>query len=113
MQLAAIILFVRIGNDSYFRMNPPRECLLVLGAPGEEAQARRKIDRYKLQWHVADVALFDAPDMAERIRKSETVILSGLPAEEQMRLLKLCYNLQKDVLCRAQLEDIMPAGDSG
>lgn len=107
LQLAAIILFVRIGNDSYFRMNPPRECLLVLGAPGEEAQARRKIDRYKLQWHVADVALFDAPDMAERIRKSETVILSGLPAEEQMRLLKLCYNLQKDVLCRAQLEDIM------
>ncbi len=107
LQLAAIILFVRIGNDSYFRMNPPRECLLVLGAPGEEAQTRRKIDRYKLQWHVADVALFDAPDMAERIRKSETVILSGLPAEEQMRLLKLCYNLQKDVLCRAQLEDIM------
>ena len=107
LQFLAIILFVRIGNSTYFRMNPPRRCLLVLSDLADEKSTRRKIDRYRLQWHVEDVALFDAEDLIERIRRSETVILSGLPADEQMRILHTCYDLQKDVLCRAQLEDIM------
>ncbi len=107
LQFLAIILFVRIGNSTYFRMNPPRRCLLVLADRGEESATRRKIDRYRLQWHVEKVAMFDDPNLIDLIRNSETVILSGLPAEDQMRILHQCYDLQKDVLCRAQLEDIM------
>lgn len=107
LQFLAIILFVRIGNSTYFRMNPPRRCLLVLADRGEESATRRKIDRYRLQWHVEKVAMFDDPHLIDLIRNSETVILSGLPAEDQMRILHQCYDLQKDVLCRAQLEDIM------
>lgn len=107
LQFLAIILFVRIGNSTYFRMNPPRRCLLVLADRGEESATRRKIDRYRLQWHVEKVAMFDDPHLIDLIRSSETVILSGLPAEDQMRILHQCYDLQKDVLCRAQLEDIM------
>jgi len=107
LQFLAIILFVRIGNSTYFRMNPPRRCLLVLADLGEESATQRKIDRYRLQWHVEKVAMFDDPHLIDLIRNSETVILSGLPAEDQMRILHQCYDLQKDVLCRAQLEDIM------
>ncbi len=107
LQFLVIILFVRIGNSTYFRMNPPRRCLLVLADAREEFATRRKIDRYQLQWHVEKVALFDDPHLIDLIRSSETVILSGLPAEDQMRILHQCYDLQKDVLCRAQLEDIM------
>ena len=107
LQFLTIILFVRIGNSTYFRMNPPRRCLLVLADRGEESSTRRKIDRYRLQWHVEKVAMFDDPHLIDLIRNSETVILSGLPAEDQMRILHQCYDLQKDVLCRAQLEDIM------
>ena len=107
LQIVCIIVFVRIGNDTYFRMNPPRRCLLVLGQAAEEAPIRRKIERYRLQWRVEDVVLFDAADILERIRQSETVFLGDLPPQEQMRLLRACYNQQKDVLCRAQLEDIM------
>lgn len=107
LQFLVIILFVRIGNSTYFRMNPPRRCLLVLADSREEFATRRKIDRYQLQWHVEKVALFDDPHLIDLIRSSETVILSGLPAEDQMRILHQCYDLQKDVLCRAQLEDIM------
>ncbi|MDO4837354.1 MAG: exopolysaccharide biosynthesis polyprenyl glycosylphosphotransferase [Clostridia bacterium] len=107
LQFLVIILFVRIGNSTYFRMNPPRRCLLVLADRGEESATRRKIDRYRLQWHVEKVAMFDDPHLIDLIRSSETVILSGLPAEDQMRILHQCYDLQKDVLCRAQLEDIM------
>lgn len=107
LQFLAIILFVRIGNSTYFRMNPPRRCLLVLADRGAESATRRKIDRYRLQWHVEKVSMFDDPHLIDLIRSSETVILSGLPAEDQMRILHQCYDLQKDVLCRAQLEDIM------
>ncbi len=107
LQFLVIILFVRIGNSTYFRMNPPRRCLLVLADAREEFATQRKIDRYQLQWHVEKVALFDDPHLIDLIRSSETVILSGLPAEDQMRILHQCYDLQKDVLCRAQLEDIM------
>ena len=107
LQVACIILFVRIGNDTYFRMNPPKRCLLVLGNMAEKAAIIRKIHRYKLQWHVEKAVSEDDPDMIRHIAESETVFLVGVSEESQMRLMRVCYQLQKDVLCRAQLEDVM------
>ena len=107
LQVVAIILFVRIGNDTYFRLNPPKRCLLVLGNMDEQASIERKIHRYRLQWHVEKTALCTDPDIERLIAESETVFLCGVSEQDQMRLLQTCYRMQKDVLCRAQLEDIM------
>ena len=36
IQILVIIIFVRFGNQLYFRFTPPRSCLLVLGSPVQE-----------------------------------------------------------------------------
>jgi len=105
IQVIIIIVFVRLGNRFYFALHPPRSVLVILGSMDQEAALRAKIDRYRLQWRVDDVALCNAPDIQERIRKAEVVFLGLMPETEKAVLLKRCYDLRKDIMCKAQLQE--------
>ena len=108
LQIAYIILMSYQGNAAYFRINPPQECLLVLGNASRRESCERKIGRYALQWKVTDVALWDDPDMRQRIDQAQVVFLdSEIPGQVKHGLLRTCYELHRDVLCKAQLQDIM------
>ena len=107
IQCILIILFVRIGNQLYFRMHPPRKCLLILGSPSQEKPLREKIGRYQLQWRVDDIVLYNVPDLESHIEKADVVFLGQLPEGAKFALLKMCYDDRKDVMCKAQLQDIM------
>lgn len=107
IQILVIVIFVRFGNQLYFRLTPPRSCLLVLGSPSQEEALRSKIGRYQLQWRVDDVVLYNVPDLERRIEKSDVIFLGHLPEGAKLALLKICYDDRKDVMCKAELEDIM------
>lgn len=107
VQIFVIILFVRVGNQLYFRLTPPRSCLLVLGSPSQEETLRAKIERYKLQWRVDDVVLYNVPDLKDRIEKADVIFIGQVPEGAKFYLLKTCYDDRKDVMCKADLEEIM------
>ena len=107
LQILVIILFVRIGNQIYFYFTPPRSCLVILGSPAQEAAMRDKIGRYRLQWRVDDVVLYNVPDLARRIEKADVIFLGNVPEGAKYALLKICYDDRKDVMSKADLEDIM------
>ena len=107
IQVFVIILFVRIGNQLYFHFTPPRSCLLILGSPSQEEALRAKIERYKLQWRVDDVVLYNVPDLKNRIEKADVIFLGQVPEGAKFPLLKICYDDRKDVMCKAELEEIM------
>lgn len=107
IQVLVIILFVRIGNQLYFHFTPPRSCLLILGSPSQEEALRAKIGRYKLQWRVDDVVLYNVPDLKNRIEKADVIFLGQVPEGAKFPLLKICYDDRKDVMCKAELEEIM------
>ena len=107
IQILVIILFVRLGNQLYFHFTPPRSCLLVLGSPSQEKSIRSKIERYKLQWRVDDVVLYNVPDLKERIEKADVIFIGQVPEGAKFFLLKTCYDDRKDVMCKAELEEIM------
>ena len=107
LQILIIVLFVRIGNQIYFNFTPPRSCLVILGSPSQEADMRQKIGRYYLQWRVDDVVLYNVPDLDRRIKNADVIFLGNVPEGAKFALLKICYNDRKDVMCKAQLEDIM------
>ena len=107
LQILIIILFVRIGNQIYFTFTPPRSCLIIIGSPSQEAAMREKIGRYNLQWRVDDVVLYNVPDIERRIRKADVIFLGHVPEGAKFALLKICYDDRKDVMCKAELEDIM------
>lgn len=68
---------------------------------------RQKIGRYYLQWRVNDVVLYNVPDLDRRIKNADVIFLGNVPEGAKFALLKICYNDRKDVMCKAQLEDIM------
>ena len=107
IQCILIILFVRFGNQLYFSMNPPRSCLIILGSASQEKEIREKIGRYQLQWRVDDAVLYNVPDLESHIAKADVVFLGKLPEGAKFALLKMCYDDRKDVMCKAQLQDIM------
>ncbi len=107
IQVLVIILFVRLGNQLYFYFTPPRSCLLILGSPAQEQALRAKIERYKLQWRVDDVVLYNVPDLHQRIERSEVIFLGNVPEDAKIELVRLCYDDRKDVMCKAGVEDIM------
>ena len=108
LQILFIVFMAYQGNAAFFRLNPPQDCLLVLGDESRREGCERKIGRYKLQWKVTDVALWDAPDLRQRIDAAQVVFLdSEIPGQAKHNLLKTCYDLRRDVLCKAQLQDIM------
>lgn len=107
IQVFVIILFVRVGNQLYFYFTPPRSCLLILGSPSQEEPLRAKISRYQLQWRVDDVILYNVPDLKQRIEKADVIFLGQVPEGAKFALLKICYDDRKDVMCKAELEEIM------
>ena len=107
VQVLVIILFVRFGNQLYFFFTPPQSCLLIIGSPSQEESLRAKIGQYRLQWRVDDVVLYDLSDLKSHIDKAEVVFIGDVPENAKFSLLKICYDDRKDVMCKADLEEIM------
>ena len=98
---------VRAGNWLYYRLHLPRACLLIHGDTADLTELEEKIGRYRLQWHLRDVAHWSDPDLTARIERADVVFLAGVPDAEKMRLMKICYDLRRDLVCKAGLQDIM------
>ena len=107
LQSVFLLFIVRYGNHRFFSIYPPRRCILILGDMDEKERIIEKLNHYRLQWHVTDAATWRDPDLRERMEAAEVVFIAAVPENETMRLLEICYDLHRDVLCKAQLQDIM------
>ena len=106
-QVILIFFWVRLGNNFYFTINPPKRCLVILGNREEKVSICRKIGVYKLQWKVNRVIMWDDPRVKQAIRQTEVVFLGTVPSQAKLDILQMCYDEHRDVLCKAQLQDIM------
>lgn len=107
LQVLLIIFWVRLGNNFYFTINPPKRCLVILGHPSEKEALCRKIGVYHLQWKVERIIMWNDPRVRRAITNAEVVFLGSLPTQAKLDMLNNCYELHRDVLCKAQLQDIM------
>lgn len=107
LQVALIVFWVRLGNNMYFRINPPERCCVVLGPGAREEAILRKIGRYRLQYQVDEVVDSQSVRLKKAIMASQTVFLCCVPETRRNSLLTFCYQHKKNVLCLAQMEDIM------
>jgi len=107
LQLVWIIFWVRLGNNMFFRINPPESCCVILGPGIDKDTMLRKIGRYRLQYQVDWVLPSNSVRLKAGIMNCETVFLCGVPENQTNALLTFCYQHRKNVLCLAELEDIM------
>ncbi len=107
IQAIFLIAIVRYGNHLFFSIYPPKRCLLILGEMEEKAAIIDKLNHFRLQWQVADAVTWREKELRSRIEAAEVVFIADVPGGETMRILEICYDLHRDVLCKAQLQDIM------
>ena len=109
MILQAVFLFfiVHLGNHLYFSIYPPKRCLLVLGEMSDKAMITDKLNHFRLQWKVEDAVTWECKDLRARVEAAEVVFIASVPENAAMEILQICYDLHRDVLCKAQLQDIM------
>ncbi len=109
IQCVFLVALVRLGNHWFFQIYAPKNCLLILGNMSDRAALVDKLNHYRLQWRVKNAVLWDDPAIEKKIEASEVVFIAGVPEGTSMHLLKICYDLRRDVLCKASLQDIMIA----
>lgn len=108
LQILLIFGMAYWGKRTFFSMNPPQRCLVVTAGAAELMAMRRKIGRYGLQWQITDEARWDEKNLRERITRADVVFLgSEVPDAARMALMQCCYDLHRDVMCKAKLQDIM------
>jgi exopolysaccharide biosynthesis polyprenyl glycosylphosphotransferase len=107
IQALFLVAIVRFGNHSFFSIYPPKQCLLILGQLDEQEQITDKLNHFRLQWRVRKAVTWDYPELRNEIEASEVVFITDVPQHEAMRILQICYDLHRDVLCKAKLQDIM------
>ncbi len=109
LQILLISLLVRVGNRAYFYYHKPSASLLIANHAEQLERALQKVSRFRLQWRIAETASAEDSELEERINRAETVFLVGLTQDVQTRLLRQCYQKGKNVICKAQLHDIVLA----
>lgn len=108
LQIVLITFWVRLGNNFYFTINPPKRCLVILGNKMEKESICSKIGVYRLQWKVDRVIMWDDHRLKKAIHRTEVVFIgSSIPSEAKLDILQTCYELHRDVLSKAQLQDVM------
>ena len=107
LQGVFLVLIVRLGNHSYFSIYPPKKCLLILGNMEERDMIEDKLNHFRLQWHVNEAVTWETENLRSHIENAEVVFIADVPQREAMGILEICYDLRRDVLCKAQLQDVM------
>ena len=107
VQVGLIVFLVRLGNNAYFRIVPPRPSCVIAGPLTDMDGILKKIDTFKLQFAICDVIPSTHPQIEKIIARNKTVFLCGIPEEQRNTLVLVCYRLKKNIMCLAELEEIM------
>ncbi|MCL1855125.1 MAG: sugar transferase [Clostridia bacterium] len=107
LQIAAIYLFVSIGNELYCRINPPQKCCIITSSQELARHVAEKIGTFRRKFLLCDVAHYECPDVERTVENHEVVFLAGIPDTEEGLLENLCYRLNKTIYLMAELEDVI------
>ncbi len=107
LQIAAITLFVYLGNYLYFRLNPPDTCVVVCSDTSKSGEIVRRIQRYKKQYQITDVIDYNNENMKALIRHNNTVFIYDVPARVKNEIIEYAYKHYTNIYLQTELSDIV------
>jgi lipopolysaccharide/colanic/teichoic acid biosynthesis glycosyltransferase len=107
LQLAAIIGFAYLGNYLFFKINPPQRCCVISASEKDARLICAKIRIFDKQFAITDIADCRDPDLHDKIRRSQTVMLFHLPARVHQELIEYCYKCRKDIYFDLSIADVL------
>lgn len=113
LQTGLILLAVTGGTRLLGQLEMPKKALLITASdcqpnlPGEAAALLRQL-RTCPDWTISSVCSFRDPGLTRQILRAEMVFLSAaIPGQERSNLIRTCVEMQKDVLVKANLGDVL------
>lgn len=107
IQIGVIFFFVALGYSCYFRINPPRRCLVVTSSQELAEHIALKIDTFPQKYRLCEVVHYECPDVRETILEYDAIFLAGIPDTEEGQLETFCYQNSKSIYLMAELEDVI------
>ena len=107
LQIFLIIVFTYGGHAIYFTFVKPENCLIITDSQETLHDLRRGINKYKKQYQVGLVLLYDDPAIWEEILNVDTVFLNNVPSSRRTEIVEYCYQKMKNVYYNPEIVDVV------
>lgn len=107
IQAGIIFLFVKLGHNIYFKINPRERCCIIASSQEQADHIAEKIGSFSQKYKLCDVLHYNCDDINETILDHDTVFLSGIPDTEEAKIEAFCYKHGKSMYLLAELEDVI------
>ena len=107
LQIILIYLIISLAYFFYFRINPPRRCLIVTSSQALAEHVAVKLKSFPQRYRLSEVIHYQCPDVHETILEHDTIFLAGVPDTEEGALEAFCYQYNKSMYLMAELEDVI------
>lgn len=110
IQIALIILFAYFGNHVYFTINPPEKCCIIIYSKQDLNEIIPKIRKYKKQYSINDVVMYNSPEILDVILRNDTVFFTGVPINDRTSLVEFCYANNKNINYNYEIYELVAMG---
>ena len=107
LQTGLIYFIVRLGDNIYYKINPPLSCCIVAASQEHADHVAEKIRSFPKRYRLQDVLHYHCDDLKETILENDVVFLAGIPDTEEAAIEAFCYKHGKSMYLAAELEDVI------
>ncbi len=106
-QCIAVTILVKLGNDMYSGINPPKKLLIIHNDEEKCRAVIKKLESYRHRFEIYKVMRSDEEELHRSIRASGAVMLIEVSAEDKNYICEYCYKRGKDVCLVPTISDIL------
>ena len=108
LQIFVILLFTKLGNSFYFKVNGREKCIIVTGEDEENAgRVRAALSDFSKRYEVVDVVSVRDTGLYERLLSADTIVMYDVPVEKRQEIVDFSYKNLKSVYYNPSVADII------
>lgn len=109
-QIVFIIPFTYFSNYLYFKFKRPERSCVITKSDEDANEIIAKISRFKKQYEITDIIMYDSPELYKVINRNDTVFIYEIPMGERDRIVEYCYRCMKNIYYNFEICDIVSYG---
>ena len=106
-QIFIIYIFIKTFNIFYFKINKPKNILIIYDNKKTLIYLVSKIKKNSFKWCIKDIINFNDKNILKKINKNDVIFFSNIPKNSRTFLLKYCYKHNKKIYIYPDIYDIM------
>ena len=100
------LIFIKLGNSFYFRLNDPEKCL-VISLDNNVGRVVAALSDLSRRYSVYDVVSSNDPKLKDKIVQADTVVMYEVPVDIRKDVIDWCYQNLKNIYYNPNVADIL------